>query len=272
MNCDRVRELFSERWADTLENQARISFECHLNDCPACRNEWSELNRLWARLNQLPEEKPGPGMRPRFYAMLEAYQAGVEEGRTGPAHAHGIRERFREAFPQWQPAFRWATAALLLVLAYSGGYLLRSSRNGHEELVNLREEVHQMRQMVTVSLLKQQSASDRLKGVSWSMQIDRPDPEFISTLLHTLDYDTNIDVRLAAVDALSRFTGDAAIRSLLIQSLAKQKSPMVQIALIDLLVQLHERASIDILRQLTNDMRQNQLVRERAERGIRQIS
>jgi hypothetical protein len=46
---------------------------------------------------------------------------------------------------------------------------------------------------------------------------------------------------------------------------------MVQIALIDLLVQLHEHQSADVLRQLTNDANQNQLVRQRALRGLQII-
>ncbi len=126
--------------------------------------------------------------------------------------------------------------------------------------------------MVTISLLKQQSASERLKGVSWSSQVSRPDPEFLSTLMHTLNYDPNVDVRLAAVDALLRFAAHPAVKEGLVRSLPKQDSPLVQISLIDLLVQLHERQSIDVLRQLTNDVSQNEQVRQRARWGLQKLS
>jgi len=126
--------------------------------------------------------------------------------------------------------------------------------------------------MVTISLLKQQSASERLKGMSWSSQVSRPDPEFLSTLMHTLNHDANVDVRLAAVDALSRFAAHPAVKEGLVKSLPKQDSPLVQISLIDLLVQLHERQSINVLRQLINDAGQNEQVRQRAQWGLQKLS
>jgi hypothetical protein len=58
----------------------------------------------------------------------------------------------------------------------------------------------------------------------------------------------------------------------LIQSLTRQKSPLVQISLIDLMVALQERRSLQILRQLTNDEKLNQAVRQRAEWGLKQLS
>jgi hypothetical protein len=161
---------------------------------------------------------------------------------------------------------------LLLICGFVAGYLMRSARNGHEEIAGLRAEVHEMRQMVTISLLKQQSASERLKGVSWSTQVTRPDPEFLSTLIHTLNYDSNVDVRLAAVDALARFAGYPAVRRDLIKSLPRQDSPLVQISLIDLLVQLHEHQSIDVLKQLVNDDNQDPQVRDRAKWGLQRLS
>ena len=128
-----------------------------------------------------------------------------------------------------------------------------------------------MQRMLTFSLLKQESASERLRGVTWSSLISSPDPEFLSVLLETLNADPNVDVRLAAVDAFSRFSGDATVREGLIQSLRSQKSPLVQISLIDLLVQSQIRQSADVLRELTEDTRQNQAVRERARVGLQKL-
>ena len=104
--------------------------------------------------------------------------------------------------------------------------------------------------MVTISLLQQQSASERLKGISWSSHVSDADPEFLSTLFRTLNYDQNVDVRLASVDALSRFAGIPGVSDGLIRALQRQESPLVQIALIDALVQLQARQSIDVLRHL----------------------
>jgi len=267
MNCDKIQDLVSEEWAGTLSSSDSERLRSHLAACASCREERDGLNRLWQQLAAIPSEEPGAGVRTRFQAMLEGYKQGIGRAQDLPARRAGLGEWFG-----LRPAFRFGLAALLLTAGFFSGYMLRSSRNGQEELASLREEVHEMRQIVTISLLKQQSASERLKGVSWSSQVSRPDPEFLSTLLHTLNLDSNVDVRLAAVDALSRFADDPSVRSALIQSLPRQESPLVQISLIDLLVQLRERESIDVLRQLTNDNNQNEQVRKRALWGLQKLS
>jgi hypothetical protein len=271
MKCQRIQDLFADEWAGTLDAGDRAELELHLSECASCREERESLNRLWARLAAIPSEEPGSGMRSRFHAMLEGYQQGLGRARILPSRGMSFGEWFA-AWSGHRLAFQTGFAAMLLLAGFFGGYLLRASRNGHEELANLRDEVHEMRRMVTISLLKQQSASERLKGVSWSSQVSRPDPEFLNTLMHTLNYDTNVDVRLAAVDALARFAGDPEVRGGLVKSLTKQDSPLVQISLIDLLVQLHERQSIDVLRQLTNDTTQNEQVRQRAQWGLQRLS
>lgn len=271
MKCDRIQELFADEWAGTLDAGEKARLELHLAGCASCREERESLNRLWLRLAAIPSQEPGSRVRSRFYAMLEGYQQGLGRARIPASRHAGLGEWFGTWFGR-RPAFQFGVAALLLVAGFFAGYILRSSRNGHEELANLREEVHEMRQMVTISLLKQQSASERLKGVSFSSQVSRPEPEFLSTLIHTLNFDPNVDVRLASVDALFRFAGDPAVREQLVKSLPKQDSPLVQISLIDLLVQLHERQSIDVLKQLTNDASQNQQVRQRAQWGLQKLS
>ncbi len=271
MMCDRIQELFAEEWAGTLAAGERARLESHLAGCPACREERESLNRLWQKLAAIPPEEAGSAVRSRFYAMLEGYQQGMARARDlTPRHA-ALAAWFAGWFGR-PAAFQFGLASLLLVAGFFGGYLIRSSRNGNEEIAGLREEVREMRQMVTISLLKQQSASERLKGVSWSTQVNRPDPEFLSTLIHTLNFDPNVDVRLAAVDALSRFSGDQTVREALVKSLPRQDSPLVQISLIDLLVQLHERQSVEVLRQLTNDASQNEQVRQRARWGLQKLS
>jgi hypothetical protein len=270
MKCDGIRDLLAEEQAGTLEGKARAELESHLRECAACREERTSLDRLWTMLAEMPPVGPGAAVRPRFYAMLEGYRQGLDR-KLHPTPATSAPRSWPGLGFWRRPAFQFGLAGVLIVASFAGGYLFRGGRNGQAELADLREEVHEMRRMVTMSLLSQQSASERLKGLSWSAQVEQPDPEFLSTLLHTLDYDPNVDVRLSAVDALARFAQDPGVRQGIIKSLARQNSPMVQIALIDLLVQLHEHQSADVLRQLTNDANQNQLVRQRALRGLQII-
>ncbi len=128
-----------------------------------------------------------------------------------------------------------------------------------------------MRHLVTLALLQQPSASDRLRGVNWSYQIQRPDSAIFEALLRALDSDPNVNVRLAAVDALHQFARDAEVRKGLLRSLAEQQSPLVQIELINLMVELKERESVPVLRQLSQRPELNPAVRERTEWGLQKL-
>jgi hypothetical protein len=270
MKCDKALELFADYWAGSLDSAEKAQFESHLAECPQCREEFESLNRLWTDLAGIPTEEPGHAVRSRFYAMLAEYRRDMDRSPKA-----SLRSKFREWFgPMLRlvPSYQLGLGVLILACGFISGYLIRSMRNGSPELAELRSEVREMRQMMSLSLLKQQSASERLKGVSWSSQVSHPDPEFLSTLVHTLNYDPNVDVRLAAVDALARFAGYATVRLDLIRSLPRQDSPLVQISLIDLLVQLHERQSADVFKQIIEDTNQNPQVRARAQWGLRNIS
>ncbi len=63
-----------------------------------------------------------------------------------------------------------------------------------------------MRQLVALSLMQQQNASDRLRGVNYTYRVEPDDPQVLSALLTTVNHDPSVNVRLAAVDALRKFT------------------------------------------------------------------
>jgi HEAT repeat protein len=129
-----------------------------------------------------------------------------------------------------------------------------------------------MRQMVTLSLMQQQSASERLKGVTWTGQIDQPGSEVVTALLDTLMHDPNVNVRLASVDALRRFAERESVRRGAADALPRQTSPLVQIALIDFLVDVGGRESSTTFRGLSQDPMLDQAVRERAAWALQQVS
>jgi hypothetical protein len=225
-------------------------------------------------LGTLPVEQPGEALRPRFYAMLEAYQHGMEQAQARPRLRDVVNSWLERWWPR-QPAFQFALALLFLGIGLFAGYrfnapVVRESRESNE-IVSMRDELHSMRELVTLTLLRQQSPSERLQGVSWVQRVDQPNEVLLSTLLNTLDHDPNVNVRLAAVDALYLFASKPQVRQRLIQSLPQQASPLVQIALIDLIVELRENRAKEALEQLIKKDKVNAEVKQRAEWGIQQL-
>ena len=278
MKCEQVREEFPDYLGGKISTPARARIDGHLAGCAACREELNSLSAIWARLGSLPEEEPSPTSEARFHAMLEAYRQGMKQANRDSSPRVTLADWLAALWPR-QPALQFAVA----VLFFAAGLLLGPALLQRQQyktvtvgtndraLVQLREEVSSMRQLVTLALLQQPSASERLRGVNWSYQIEQPDREVLSALLRALDSDPNVNVRLAAVDALHLFASDAMVRRGLLRSLAEQKSPLVQIELINLMVELKEKESVPVLRELSQKQELNPAVRQRAEWGLQKL-
>ena len=206
-------------------------------------------------------------MRARFDAALQGYIDGQTESRVLTA--------LKPSRPSWQsqPWVQFAGAAALLVLGVALGRFVTStpSPQPNSEIALLREELRDTRQMVTLSLLQQQSASERLKGVTTSSQLEQPSTEVVSALLETLKRDPNVNVRLASVDALRRFGNRDAVRKSVVEALPEQESPLVQIAMVDFILESAGPEARSVLQRLVEDMMLNQAVRDRAARGLQRV-
>jgi hypothetical protein len=272
MTCDESKHLLSEYWRHSLGEAEELAFEAHIATCDACRRDAEQLGALWRGLALIPAEEPGPQVRARFYDSLAAFRHGLES-----APKQGLRERLLALWPR-QPAWQMAVSFALLVVGVGVGYEMRpgparsiESQSGVGEVAQLRGEISNMRQMVALSLLQQQSAGDRLRGVSYAYQVPSSDTQVLSALLATVNTDPNVNVRLAAVDALHGFGASPVTRAAVVQSIRKQDQPMVQIALIDLLVDLHETEARPELAKLATDQKVMEAVRQHATAAMEKL-
>ena len=256
MKCEDYRAQLPEFWEGALEEEERAALEMHLASCAGCRAEADSLGRIWHGLARIPMAQPPAGLRRRFYERLDSYQQGLAEA---PRASAGVWAWF-----SWRPAFQIGFGVAILAIGFIAGYRV-DDRRDNTQISQLRSEVNNMRQMVTLSLLQQQNASERLKGVTWSYRVEQSDTEVLAALLYTVNHDLNVNVRLAAVDALHTFAESPVARKGLVQAIAKQDSPMVQVALIDTLAELHDKQAVPALEALVKDAKTNPAVRERAQ-------
>ena len=277
MRCEHMKERWPDYAAGAMGPAERAAVDQHLATCEECRVEAEELGRVWELLGALPEETPSPVLRERVDALIDAWRDGAggiarPRAEAAPRGDESPRRWWRTV--TWPPAWQAAFAGLCLFVGFAGGRLWTAAPRADGELAELRGEVHTMKQMVALSLLQQQSAAERLRGVTWSYEIEGPGSEVLEALLETLRHDSNVNVRLAAVDALQQFAvggQGSGVRSALIEAIPKQDSPLVQIALVDALVELRERRSVQALRTLAGDQRANEAVRKRASWALAQL-
>ena len=260
MTCDEAKTLMGDAWSQILDEAQELAFEAHLASCANCRAERERLGALWKGLALLPAEEPTANLRARFLETLAAYRYGLES-----VPKRSLRKRVLSFWPK-QPAWQMAVSFAALIVGLGVGYAIRSDKPEQPagEVAQLRGEVNSMRQLVALSLMQQQSASERLRGVSWAYRVESSDSEVLSALLDTVNQDPNVNVRLAAVDALHTFASSPVMRTSVVQAIRKQTAPLVQVALIDLLVDLKKKEAAPELRGLAGDQTLDAGVRERA--------
>jgi len=224
MNCQEVTERLLDFSRQELPAAEAAAVAAHLDSCPACRVELAELRQTWAALGALADESPSPALRARFDALL-AGARGTLASAPPPRAAPLAWRRVR------QPSHLLPLAATLaaLVVGFLGG---RFEAAPTRELDALRREVQSLNHMVALSFLERDSASDRLHGVSLASHVGG-DPRVLEALLDAVREDPNVNVRLAAIDALAPFAAEPVVRAGLLEDFSGQASPLVQVAVAD---------------------------------------
>jgi hypothetical protein len=256
MKCEHIVGLLPDYLQGRLSAEQHENVEAHLEQCADC----SEEVFIWRKLSLLPDEQPSPASRARFESMLQAYQAGRSEW-------------WKQAFTWNRNVFHWLRSPLgaaawsvaLLAIGVYAGLQLTGSKSHSQDLQAMQSELAGMKQLVVLSMLQQQSASARLEGVTRSTRDQQLDPQVLSALLHTLRYDASVDVRLAALDALSRHGQQPQVHKAILDSLQQQQSPLVQVALIDLLLEWRDPDAPQRLQAFQQAPNLNPTVRQRVE-------
>ena len=211
-----------------------------------------------------------------------------------PVPSRSLDEKFHQMMKQeraigkkpiWKSFFtsidfapRLAFASMTLLLGLAVGYILRSPAGKDEQIVKLGNEISDMKgkisdmkEMMMLSLLEKESATERLKAVSLTQEMDQASKHVTGALLQTLNNDENVNVRLAALDALRPYSKDGQIREALVRSIAQQKSPLVQVALAELMAELQEKSAIDAFKNILEDGETPSDIKKKIRENIQEI-
>jgi len=173
----------------------------------------------------------------------------------------------------FQPAFyRVAAAVALLVVGGGIGFWISKQNDEHQRLIAIENELKATKVMMMGFIDNQQSASQRLQGINVALTIQNADEEVVNALAKRMNEDPNTNVRLAALDALSKFHTEPQVRKVLLDALSTQKDPMVQIALIQLMVKMKEKSVVNDLKKIIEDSESMKAVKDEAYTGILKLS
>lgn len=274
MNCVQARDRFAELLDHRLESPVSGDLRAHLATCPACQRDFASLRDTLDRLDAMPTPKPSPRLRAGFYAMLE------DEKRSAAAARRPARRQL------WRWILSPLAAGGLLVLGFLAGQYAPSRQAApattapaanptdaatQQELADLRKKVDSMTQLVGYSLLQQQPAGERLKGVLAAQHLNGESDEVITKLINTLALDPSTNVRLSALEALYQHADKDVVRAGVLASLTREQNPLVQVSMIDFLVAARDREAASTLQDLARSDKVDRSVRDAAQRALVQI-
>jgi hypothetical protein len=265
--CEQALALITVSLNGEIEAADKLALDKHLTGCPACALEMVQMQQLHRQMASLAIPEPDTQhMRVQFYNMLNEYKQATVKPKTG---WFGRFKEYMEA--HWHPSYalQLAMGLVLLLIGWAGGYLFQArSTPDSQQIGQLASEIQQMRETMLLTMLEQPSATDRLKAVNYTDELDQVDDKVIKALLQTLNNDPNVNVRLVTVEALFKLADHPRVREGLIQSITGQESPLVQIALADVMVALQEKKSVNAFKELLKNKDIDLAVKAKIENSV----
>ena len=99
--------------------------------------------------------------------------------------------------------------------------------------------------------------------------LTNPDDNVIGVLVKTLNNDKNVNVRMAAAYALSKFAYQRAVSDSLVKSLTLQTDPILQVTLINILAERKEKSALRPIQNIISNRNTLKEVRAVAENSLR---
>nr|WP_295928506.1 HEAT repeat domain-containing protein [uncultured Dyadobacter sp.] len=273
MNCEYTRDRMTEWLNNNLSKAEQIEVNQHLAQCPDCQEAFEADRQIWNNFEKIRVPEPSAAMRDNFYAMLDDFKE--KEKAAVRFSFESMMESIRGfVMPQWtvQVAFSLLLVGLGWVIGNRTSRSKTSATAYQQQIETLASQVQDMKSTMMLTLLENPSATERLRAVGYTSEIAQADDRVLEALFATLNNDPNVNVRLVTLEALTQYAGNAAVREGLVKSLTSQDSPMVQVALADLMVKLQEKRSVKALRTLLQKEDLNDLVKVKIEQTIKDLS
>jgi hypothetical protein len=267
METENLESLLIDYIDGRLSSGERSVVEKELAENESSFELYEQLKEIMSQIDHSPKLKPSVDLKLNFEKALQEEISNSKKGKPTFAEASIGKQVF------FQPmALRIAAGFIFLMVCVGIGYWVNKNNEQQREITRLRQEMDSTKRMMMAMMTNPQSASQRMLGVAASYQLEKADDEIVNALFKTMNEDPNTNVRLAALDALSKFHQQEHVRTALINSLAKQKDPVVQISLIRLMVEMKEKSVIKELDRITKDKESIKAVKDEAYSGLLKLS
>ncbi|NER17164.1 HEAT repeat domain-containing protein [Spongiivirga citrea] len=239
MKNDHVHNVLIDYLEGNLDKERRALVANHLSVCDECNIELVQTKELLAELKNVPQQIPSSKLRDGFYEMLENEKADQDK----------IVSLSKPNNFNWNRVWQSAAVIAFIFSAFMFGKYQQQNKN-QEKIDALVKQTDNIKQSMLLALVENQSASKRVQGVHYVNQVQTPNSDVLDALIKRMHLDENANVRLAAIEALSKFTNTKMVRDELIVALGQEKDPGLQVSLIEILVSIQEKGAKESMERL----------------------
>jgi len=259
IKCGKYKERLADWHMGRLDTAAATELEQHLNTCADCRDALAATGFVLDSINDLQDLEPSVHVKADFRAMLDDFKAAE-------------KKKVSDSIWSWllQPRLSLAYGAVVL-LCIAGAYLLGHNNKQGQEVQELHAQVHELKQKMVLTMLDNPLASERIKAVSYTNDLKKVDNRVIDALLATLNNDPNVNVRLSTLEALAALGSHPEVRTGLIKSITTQDSPIIQLAIADVMLKLQEKRSVGSFRELLKQKGLDDEVKQKVKETITKL-
>ena len=258
-----IEEKLIDYLDGNLAEEDRPAVEAYLRANPELMDD---LRAMGHQLSLLPNPKPSAELRQNFYQNLSQWKQ-QEQGRKS------IWQHFAAWWKTTMQPSVWPQLTIGVCLLFIGGWVGYQMRGNEamERLEGMTAKMEKLEKMTVLSMLEQDNAGKRIQAVSMASNLINTDQQVLHALFLTLSQDDNDNVRMVAADALSQYIHIPAVRQQLIKAITAEKSPLVQLALVDALLSDSNKQSIEALQGLLKDEGTHQSIKAKVKQELRQL-
>jgi hypothetical protein len=253
MNCNDIKSMFLDYLDNNLDKEAKLQIEKHLEHCKICSGELSQIRLLNEKISNMNRFANPQHLFDNFMLKLEKEKNRLKKWSLG------INSR---------SLFRIAASILIFVTGLLTGVMVVTGYLEKTRIKEMENEISELKNTVAITMFNQHSTSDRIKALTYFDENNKVSPDLLRSLENALIFDDNVNVRLAAVNALFKYKDSEQVMELLIKCLDSQDEPMVQIAIIRFLVDNREKRAAESLQYLIKNDNTNIFVRQYADQGL----
>ncbi len=256
-----MTDLIQDYFDNSLDGDKLNEFEELLKNSPSFKKEVDEYRLLFDAFEKETDIIPPASLKTNFLSMLK-------DQKRMQGKVVGLK---RQPINWFTATLKIAAGIALLISAFFFGKY--SEKNVlKNEFASMQEETIKLKQTAMISLLENQSASKRIQGVHYIDDLIDPDEAIISALADRMLNDENTNVRLSAMEALTKFKNSETVKNAFIKALKTEKDPSIQIAIIQALVKIQEKKAIEPMQKLLEQEDTQPFIKNEIKIGLPKIT